>query len=84
MARKSHRRRRYPNGPSDSAKDSNHPVEATSSIPEAVAKAYERVQSLVEHQSSSSLEEIQGAVEYLLDKIRIARGNFPNATGGFQ
>lgn len=52
-------------------------------MPAPVAKAYERVQSLVKHHRSGSLEEMQGAVEYLLDKIRIARGRVLNATRAF-
>ena len=42
-------------------------------IPETVAEAYRRVESLITHGDHTSLEELQGAVEYLLDKIIAAR-----------
>ena len=42
-------------------------------IPESVAKAYDGVQSLVTRDGETSLEELQGAVEYLLDRVRAAR-----------
>lgn len=44
-----------------------------SQIPESVAEAYDRVQSLVARAGDSSLEELQGAVEYLLDRVKAAR-----------
>jgi hypothetical protein len=44
-----------------------------SQIPEAVAEAYDGVQSLVAPDGSASLEELQGAVEYLLDTVKAAR-----------
>lgn len=44
-----------------------------STMPAAVARAYERVHLLVARDTNVSLEEMQGAVEYLLDKIRAAR-----------
>jgi hypothetical protein len=43
-------------------------------IPESVAKAYDGVQSLITHDGDKSLEELQGAVEYLLDRVKAARG----------
>lgn len=43
-------------------------------IPESVAEAYDGVQSLVRRDGAASLEELQGAVEYLLDKVKAARG----------
>ena len=43
-------------------------------IPESVAVAYDGVQSLVSNDGSASLEELQGAVEYLLDRVKAARG----------
>lgn len=45
-----------------------------SQIPESVADAYDGVQSLVTPDGSASLEELQGAVEYLLDRVKAARG----------
>ena len=42
-------------------------------IPESVAVAYDGVQSLVSTDGSASLEELQGAVEYLLDRVKAAR-----------
>ena len=42
-------------------------------IPESVAVAYDGVQSLVATDGSASLEELQGAVEYLLDRVKAAR-----------
>ena len=44
-----------------------------SQIPESVAEAYDGVQSLVAPDGSASLEELQGAVEYLLDTVKAAR-----------
>jgi hypothetical protein len=43
-------------------------------IPESVTEAHDRVQFLFERGSDVSLEELQGAVEYLLDKVKAARG----------
>ena len=43
-------------------------------IPESIAKAHDRVQSLVERSGDVSLEQLQGAVEYLLDTVKAARG----------
>jgi hypothetical protein len=43
-------------------------------IPESVAQAYDGVQSLVARDKAASLEELQGAVEYLLDRVKAARG----------
>jgi hypothetical protein len=43
-------------------------------IPESVAEAYDRVQSLVTCDGNISLEQLQGAVEYLLDRVKAARG----------
>lgn len=44
-----------------------------SQIPESVAEAYDGVQSLVATDGSASLEELQGAVEYLLDTLKAAQ-----------
>ncbi len=44
-----------------------------SQIPESVAEAYDGVQSIVAPDGSASLEELQGAVEYLLDTVKAAR-----------
>jgi hypothetical protein len=44
-----------------------------SQIPPSVAEAYDGVQSLVARDSTASLEELQGAVEYLLTKVMEAR-----------
>jgi len=44
------------------------------SIPESITEAQDRVQSLFERGGDVSLEELQGAVEYLLDKVKAARG----------
>jgi hypothetical protein len=43
-------------------------------IPESVADACDGVQSIVAPDGSASLEELQGAVEYLLDTVKAARG----------
>ncbi len=43
-------------------------------IPESVAQAYDGLQALVTQDSAASLEKLQGAVEYLLDKVKAARG----------
>jgi hypothetical protein len=43
-------------------------------IPESVAEAYDGVQSLVACDGTASLEELQGAVEHLLDTVKAARG----------
>jgi hypothetical protein len=45
-----------------------------SQIPASVAEAYDGVQSIVAPDGSASLEELQGAVEYLLDRVKAARG----------
>jgi hypothetical protein len=45
-----------------------------SQIPESVADAYDGVQSVVARDDAASLEELQGAVEYLLDRVKAARG----------
>ena len=47
---------------------------SVSHIPESVAEAHGRVQSLVERSGDVSLEELQAAVEYLLDIVKAARG----------
>jgi hypothetical protein len=43
-------------------------------IPESIPVAHNRVQSLFERGGDVSLEELQGAVEYLLDRVKAARG----------
>jgi hypothetical protein len=43
-------------------------------IPDSIAEAHRRVQSLFEKGADLSLEELQGAVEYLLDQVKAARG----------
>jgi len=43
-------------------------------IPESVTDACDGVRSLVERGAAASLEELQGAVEYLLTKVMEARG----------
>jgi hypothetical protein len=43
-------------------------------ISESIRKAYDRLQCLCERGGSVSLEELQGAVEYLLDKVKAERG----------
>jgi hypothetical protein len=43
-------------------------------ISESIAEAQHRVQSLFDRGGDVSLEELQGAVEYLLDKVKAARG----------
>jgi hypothetical protein len=47
---------------------------AASHIPESIAQAHHRVQTLVEKGADLSLEELQGAVEYLLDRVKASRG----------
>ncbi len=44
-----------------------------SNIPESITEAHDRVQSLVKSGGDVSLEELQGAVEYLLDTVKAAR-----------
>lgn len=41
---------------------------------ESIAEAHRGLQSLFERGGDVSLEELQGAVEYLLDKVKAARG----------
>ncbi len=43
-------------------------------ILESIAEAYDRVQTLVERGDDASFEELQGAVEYLLDTVKAVRG----------
>ena len=45
-----------------------------SQLPESIAEAYSSVQSLVARDRHASLEELQGAVEYLLDTLKAAQG----------
>jgi hypothetical protein len=47
---------------------------SVSHIPESIVEAYGRVQSLVERSGPVSLEEVQAAVEYLLDIVKATRG----------
>ena len=47
---------------------------ADSQVPESVARAYDGVQSVLTRDGHASLEELQGAVEYLLDRVKAARG----------
>jgi thiamine biosynthesis protein ThiC len=47
---------------------------SVSQIPESIAEAHGRVQSLVERSGHVSLEELQAAVEYLLDIVKATRG----------
>lgn len=47
---------------------------AVSQIPESIGRAYDRLQSLLQRGGDVSFEELQGAVEYLLDKVKAARG----------
>ena len=44
-----------------------------SQIPASVVKAYDGVESIVASDRDASLEELQGAVEYLLDRVKAAR-----------
>jgi hypothetical protein len=44
-----------------------------SQIPESVVQAYDGVESIVARDRDASLEELQGAVEYLLDRVKAAR-----------
>jgi hypothetical protein len=44
-----------------------------SQIPESVVQAYDGVESIVVSDRDASLEELQGAVEYLLDRVKAAR-----------
>ena len=44
-----------------------------SQLPESVAEAYSGLQSVVARDGHASLEELQGAVEYLLDSVKSAR-----------
>ena len=46
---------------------------SVSNIPESIAQAYEKVRALVERRGNLSLDELQGAVEYLLDIVKAAR-----------
>ena len=49
-------------------------------IPESVAEAYDGVRSLVARDGTASLEELQGAVEYLLDTVKAAHGQNSSIT----
>jgi hypothetical protein len=44
-----------------------------SQVPDSVAEAYDGVLSVVARNGAASREELQGAVEYLLDKVKAAR-----------
>jgi hypothetical protein len=60
-----------------STKGERHMIARSTSvslIPESIAEAHHRVQSLVEKGADMSREELQGAVEYLLDRVKAARG----------
>ena len=46
---------------------------AVAHIPESIGRAYDRLQSLFQRGGDVSLEELQGALEYLLDKVKAAR-----------
>lgn len=46
---------------------------SVSHIPESIAQAYDKVRSLVERRDNLTLDELQGAVEYLLDIVKSAR-----------
>ena len=46
---------------------------AAAQVPESIKKAYDRMQSIFQGGGYVSLEELQGAVEYLLDKVKAAR-----------
>jgi hypothetical protein len=52
-----------------------------SQIPESVVQAYDGVESIVASDRDASLEELQGAVEYLLDRVKAARELDGPATG---
>jgi hypothetical protein len=45
-----------------------------SHLPESIVQANGRLQSLLEREDDISLDEVQGAVEYMLDIIKAARG----------
>ena len=45
-----------------------------SHLPESIVQAHGRLQSLLERCGETSLDELQGAVEYLLDIVKAARG----------
>jgi hypothetical protein len=47
---------------------------SVSHIPESIAEAYGKVRALVEGGGDMSLEELQAAVEYLLDIVKATRG----------
>ena len=42
-------------------------------IPESIAQACDQLNSLLAHAPDTSLEDLQGAVEYLLDTVKAAR-----------
>ena len=52
-----------------------------SQIPESVVEAYDGVESIVASDRDASLEELQGAVEYLLDRVKAARELDGSAAG---
>jgi hypothetical protein len=44
-------------------------------IPESIAQACDQLNSLLAHAPDTSLEDLQGAVEYLLDTVKAARSS---------
>ena len=49
-------------------------------IPESIAQACDQVNSLLAKIPDTSLEDLQGAVEYLLDTVKAARNSDGSAT----
>jgi hypothetical protein len=77
MKKRSHQKQIDRNSRSSTTGGERHMVARRvfeSKIFESVAKASDRVQSLFECGGDVSLDELQGAVEYLLDKVKAARG----------
>jgi hypothetical protein len=49
-------------------------------VPESIAQACDQLNSLLAHAPDTSLEDLQGAVEYLLDTIKAARNSDGSTT----
>ena len=49
-------------------------------VPESIAQACDQVNSLLANTPDTSLEDLQGAVEYLLDTVKAARTSDSSAT----
>jgi hypothetical protein len=73
MKKQLHDEQKRNNRPSTGRKRHMIATGTSISFPQSVMEAHDRVQSFITQASNTSLEELQGAVEYLLDKVKAAR-----------